>query len=98
MNHLLPIPQGNVIVRPGTLADVPFIDSLQRLHTKQVGWMPTAQLEGKVRLGQVLVAEGRDGETERRRDEVKGADVAAAHSVSSSLGLSVSTRPVSTPL
>src|SRR5687768_1861051 len=36
--------------------DVPFLDSLQKLHTKQVGWMPTKQFEGKIRLGHVLVA------------------------------------------
>jgi GNAT superfamily N-acetyltransferase len=27
------------------------------MHTKQVGWMPRQQLEGKIRLGHVLVAE-----------------------------------------
>jgi hypothetical protein len=37
--------------------DIPFMDALQRMHTRQVGWMPTAQFEGKIRLGHVLIAE-----------------------------------------
>jgi hypothetical protein len=53
----LPLPRLAIAVRPGVLGDVPFLDALQRLHTKQVGWMPTRQLEAKVGLGQVLVAE-----------------------------------------
>jgi hypothetical protein len=40
--------------------DVPFLDSLQRLHTKQVGWMPTKQFEEKVTLGHVLIAEEKE--------------------------------------
>ena len=39
------------------MADVPFIDALQKRHAKQVGWMPTKQLEGKIAGGQVIVAE-----------------------------------------
>lgn len=39
------------------MSDVPFLDSLQKLHTKQVGWMPTATFEGKIKLGHVLIAE-----------------------------------------
>ncbi len=53
----LPLPSVNVTIRPGVLSDVPFLDSLQKLHTKQVGWMPTAQFEGKIKLGHVLIAE-----------------------------------------
>ena len=33
------------------------MDGLQKLHTRQVGWMPTKQFEGKVKLGHVLIAE-----------------------------------------
>ncbi len=43
------------------MADVPFLDSLQKLHTRQVGWMPTAQFEGKIKAGHVIIAEV-DGE------------------------------------
>ena len=53
----LPAPRTPIRVRLGTLADVPFMDGLQKLHTKQVGWMPTKQFEGKVKLGHVLIAE-----------------------------------------
>src|SRR3954447_25447 len=87
----LPLPRLAINVRPATLDDLPFMDSLQKLHTKQVGWMPTAQFEGKIKAGHVLIAEeARDEETERRRDEVEDRD--PAHSVSSSLRLSVSKR------
>jgi hypothetical protein len=75
-----------VSVRPATTDDLRFVDSLQKAAHEQIGWMPTKQLEGKIGLGHVLIAEERDEETERRRDEVEG-----AHSVSSSLRLSVST-------
>ena len=47
-----------VSVRPATLADAAFIDSLQKMHGKMVGFMPTAQLHAKIAAaGQVLVAE-----------------------------------------
>src|SRR4051795_521000 len=54
---LIPIPRSPVTVRVATPADLPFIDSLQKLHAKQVGWMPTKALEQKIGLGHVLVAE-----------------------------------------
>ena len=57
----VPLPSVNVTIRAGAMSDVPFLDSLQKLHTKQVGWMPTAQFEGKIKLGHVLIAES-DGE------------------------------------
>ncbi|MDB5321548.1 MAG: hypothetical protein JWN40_3179 [Phycisphaerales bacterium] len=57
MNSIIPIPRGNVTVRPAVMSDLSFLDSLQKLHTKQVGWMPTKQLEGKIGLGHVIIAE-----------------------------------------
>ncbi len=62
-------------VRPGTLEDIPFLDSLQKKHTKQVGWMPTKQLEGKINAGHVLVAEERSEVRDQRsgdRSEIRG--------------------------
>ena len=53
----LPPPRVPITVRPGVLGDVPFLDSLQKLHAKQVGWMPTKQFEEKVAAGHVLIAE-----------------------------------------
>src|SRR4051812_33982373 len=55
--------------------DLSFIDSLQKLHSKMVGWMPTKALEGKIRAGHVIVAEERHEGTEARRHE--GEDDAA---------------------
>jgi hypothetical protein len=56
---IVPTPRLPVSVRVAMAADLPFIDSLQKQHAKQVGWMPTKQLEGKVRMGHVIVAEER---------------------------------------
>ncbi|HEV7302047.1 MAG TPA: hypothetical protein VGN72_22110 [Tepidisphaeraceae bacterium] len=44
-----PAPKGNIAIRPAVMEDVAFIDGLQKLQSKQVGWMPTATLVGKVR-------------------------------------------------
>ncbi len=54
---VLPSPRAAVSVRPAVMGDLPFLDSLQKLHTKQVGWMPTKQLEGKIKAGHVIIAE-----------------------------------------
>jgi Acetyltransferase (GNAT) family len=64
----LPTPKVAINIRPAVLGDLSFVDSLQRKHTKAVGWMPTAQLEGCIKQGKVLVAEERrQGEGERGR-------------------------------
>ncbi len=69
-NGPAPLPSVNITIRPGVMSDIPFLDSLQKLHTKQVGWMPTKQFEGKIALGHVLIAEEiepqRHGGTEAR--------------------------------
>lgn len=51
------VPRVKINIRAGTIHDLPFIDSLQKKHSKELGFLPTAALEGKIRLGQVLVAE-----------------------------------------
>ena len=51
------VPRAPVQVRPATMNDLAFIDSLQKKHTHMVGWMPMQQLEGKIKLGHVIVAE-----------------------------------------
>jgi N-acetylglutamate synthase-like GNAT family acetyltransferase len=56
MNAIVPIPQVDVSVREATPADVPFIDSLQRMHGKAVGFFATSWIEGKIRAGQVILA------------------------------------------
>ena len=62
----MPLPSLDIVIRPGVMADLPFIDSLQKMHTRQVGWMPTKQFEGKIKAGHVLVAEMRDERGEMR--------------------------------
>ncbi|NBC11110.1 MAG: hypothetical protein GVY24_05155 [Planctomycetes bacterium] len=52
------LPGGAIRVRNARPDDLSFIDSLQKMHTKAVGWMPTGQLEGHIAKGHVLVAEG----------------------------------------
>ncbi len=53
---VLPAPRVDIRVRPGTDADIDFIDSLQKQNSKQLGFMNRPTLEGKVKLGHVLVA------------------------------------------
>src|SRR3954452_23913937 len=60
---IIPIPRSPVTVRVATPADLPFIDSLQKRHAKQVGWMPTKSLEQKVAAGEVLIAEDVTGQS-----------------------------------
>jgi hypothetical protein len=53
---IIPIPQIPVNVRVATADDVPFIDALQKKHSRMVGFMKTQALLGKVAAGEVLVA------------------------------------------
>ncbi|MEX0776631.1 MAG: hypothetical protein WD042_13090 [Phycisphaeraceae bacterium] len=70
---LLPLPQLPTIrVREARLADLPFIDQLQKQHTKAVGWMPTGQLEGHIAKGHVLVAEAASAEWRVEGGGVRG--------------------------
>ena len=50
-------------IRQGTADDLPWVDAMQKAQSREVGFLPRMALEGKVRLGQVLVAEG-DGRQE----------------------------------
>ncbi|MFT3786733.1 MAG: GNAT family N-acetyltransferase [Tepidisphaeraceae bacterium] len=52
----IPLPKIDLTVRAGTIDDIPFMDALQKQHTRQVGWMPTKQFEGKIAAGHVLIA------------------------------------------
>lgn len=56
--NALPEPRcGPVTVREATLDDLPFIDELQKKHSKMVGWFPTKQIEANITGGHVLIAE-----------------------------------------
>src|SRR6186713_331064 len=52
---LTPCP--SLSIRVATLADLPFIDRLQKLHARQVGFMPRQSLEQKIARGHVLIAD-----------------------------------------
>src|SRR6188472_3750339 len=54
----LPVARRALSVRLATNDDIPFMDEMQKLHQKQLGFMPRQTFEGKIRLGHVLVAEG----------------------------------------
>lgn len=57
MNAIIPIPKFAISIRPGTMDDLAFIDALQKKNSKQVGFFKRAALEGKIRLGHLLIAE-----------------------------------------
>src|SRR6266550_2884090 len=54
---IVPIPRLAITVRPAAAGDYPFIDRLQAMHSKALGFMPRAQLQGKIDAGNVLIAE-----------------------------------------
>ena len=62
MNSSLPIPVSRtpISIRVAALADLPFIDALQKQHTRQLGYFPTKQFEDYISRGEVLVAEDGD--------------------------------------
>src|SRR5688572_10990379 len=55
MNQI--IPRCEVAIRDATLGDYAFIDRLQGMHTKMVGFMRQSALEQKIARGEILVAE-----------------------------------------
>jgi hypothetical protein len=57
MSSIIPIPRCDVNVRLAMSGDLPFIDSLQKLHKKQVGFLATSWIESRIAKKQVLVAE-----------------------------------------
>ena len=59
MNLIVPIPKCEIAIRLATAEDLPFLDSLQKRYNKALGFFPRAQMEGYVRSGWVLVAEGK---------------------------------------
>ena len=69
----LPLPAlPSITTRVATMADLPFIDQLQKKHSKQLGFFPRAQIEGYIRGGWMRVAEEQGevgkGEGEREAD------------------------------
>ncbi|HLL89393.1 MAG TPA: prolyl oligopeptidase family serine peptidase [Tepidisphaeraceae bacterium] len=62
-----PAPAAPLTTRVGTAADVPFIDALQKRHSKAVGWFPRQQVMAYVSAGNVLLAE--ESSSERTLNE-----------------------------
>src|SRR5690349_17467613 len=52
----LPSPKQPIEITPATPSDLDWIDALQKRHRNGVGWHPRGALEGKVALGQIIVA------------------------------------------
>ncbi|HEV2293502.1 MAG TPA: GNAT family N-acetyltransferase [Tepidisphaeraceae bacterium] len=48
---------GEISIRVATMSDLPFLDSLQKQHSKALGFFPRAQMQGYVSNGWVLIAE-----------------------------------------
>jgi ribosomal protein S18 acetylase RimI-like enzyme len=65
------------------MADLPFLDALQKKFGRALGYFPTKQFEGYIEGGHVLVAEGQGARGEGR--EEANAGTAAPFSSSSSL-------------
>src|SRR4051812_22383060 len=76
------VPRNPISIRAATIADIPFIDRLQKKYHDAVGWMPRKQLEEKIGRGDVLIAEEKssadcaDGEElhSNLRESAKSAD------------------------
>jgi hypothetical protein len=58
---IVPVPKVAIAVRVGTLADLPFLDSMQKQFGRALGYFPTKQFEGYIEMGGVLVAEKTGG-------------------------------------
>src|SRR6266498_484665 len=54
---VVPVARCPIAVRPAVAGDYSFIDRLQDMHSKALGFLRKAALEGKIKLGEVLIAE-----------------------------------------
>jgi ribosomal protein S18 acetylase RimI-like enzyme len=68
---VVPSPEG-IVVRPADKFDLPMIDKLQKAHSKELGFLHTATLEGKLERGEILVA--REAKSKRFAGYVIGSD------------------------
>ncbi len=65
----LPQPRVALAIRRAVQSDLAFVDGLQKLHSRMVGWMPTRQLEANIQQGYVLLAEETHDEVMRCSDD-----------------------------
>ena len=80
-------PRVGVRIRAGTMDDVAFIDRMQKAHNRELGFLPTKALEGKIRLQQCLIAEVVGGQW----------PVVRAEPAIDSSSLTTDHRPLTTP-
>lgn len=57
MPTIVPTPRVSLSIRPAVAGDIEFMDSLQKLHGRMVGWFPRKQFEGYLEMNAILVAE-----------------------------------------
>src|SRR3954447_20911346 len=57
MDAIVPIPKIEIAIRLATMDDLPFIDALQKKHSKALGFFRRAQMEGYLRNQWMLIAE-----------------------------------------
>jgi hypothetical protein len=53
----VPEPRVPITTRVATMADLPFMDALQKKHSKQLGYFPTKQFQSYIEGGHVLIAQ-----------------------------------------
>ena len=58
---IVPVPASPIAIRVATMADLPFMDGLQKRFNRALGYFPTKQFEGYIEGGHVLVAERSTG-------------------------------------
>jgi|GEM_PF-1427360 len=90
--HLIALPELPITVRLGTIQDIPFIDELQKKQTKNLGFMHRGTLEGKIKLGEVLIAE----EVVSSEWPVVSEDTGGVPSVAPKSGLTTHYSPLTT--
>jgi N-acetylglutamate synthase-like GNAT family acetyltransferase len=61
MSSIVPIPKFPIHIRTATMADIPFMDALQKKYAKALGYFTRKQFEGYVEPGHVLIAEREGG-------------------------------------
>jgi ribosomal protein S18 acetylase RimI-like enzyme len=84
---IVPTSRVGIAIRQATLADVPFMDSLQKQYNKQLGYFPTKQFEGYVALGAILIAEEKRSTDCADSTDLKNQSAQSAKSVDQPLRL-----------
>ena len=56
MSAIIPTSRCPIATRAATMDDLPFLDGMQKQHSKALGYFPTKQFEGYIEMGGVLVA------------------------------------------